>query len=171
MTPKPQPLESWNFERMFTPHSLSHFMFHVSCVLCHVSRVTCHIFFFNFFFFWQSGGVSWWRVCYQRGLPRLVSSQIRIKLHLYLRAESWLDNVAFYCHFLLIETGSMKVCSVRCALRTMYTSHCTLCTMYTSNCTLCTVFSERCTLYIVYTSYYTLAQCTVWGIHCVQCTM
>ena len=29
-------LESWNFERMFTPH-------HVSCVTCHISRVTCHL--------------------------------------------------------------------------------------------------------------------------------
>ena len=26
-----------------------------------------------FSFFWQSDGASWWMVCYQRGLPRLVS--------------------------------------------------------------------------------------------------
>ena len=62
---------------------------HVSCVTCHVSRVTYHlsdvkIFFLHFFFssffsfffhpkkIVQSGGPSWWRVCYQRGLPRLV---------------------------------------------------------------------------------------------------
>ena len=32
----------------------------------HVSRVTCHM------FFGQSGEAYWWRVCYQRGLPRLV---------------------------------------------------------------------------------------------------
>ena len=25
---------------------------------------------------WQSGGASWWRVCYQRGLPRLVEIYI-----------------------------------------------------------------------------------------------
>ena len=44
---------------------------HVSNVTCHMSRVTCPIFFF-FFFFGKSGGASRWRVCYQRGLPRLV---------------------------------------------------------------------------------------------------
>ena len=61
---------------------------HVSPVMCHLSRVTCHlshvnIFFFFFFFtqkklenyplkkIGQNGGASRWRVCYQRGLPRL----------------------------------------------------------------------------------------------------
>ena len=42
---------------------------HVSCVTCHMSHVTCHMF---FFFFSQSGEASLWKVCYQRGLPRLV---------------------------------------------------------------------------------------------------
>ena len=68
MTAKPLELESWNFERMFTPH-------HVSCVTYHLSRVTCHVSLvtiFFFFFFRQSGQDYWWRVCYQRGLPRLV---------------------------------------------------------------------------------------------------
>ena len=41
----------------------------MSHVTCHVSRVT--IFFFIFFL--QSGEAYLWRVCYQRGLPRLVS--------------------------------------------------------------------------------------------------
>ena len=60
--------------------------------MCQVSRVTCHlspvtIFYLNFYliFFYkkkkpekfvkqieQRGGASWWRVCYQRGLPPLV---------------------------------------------------------------------------------------------------
>ena len=51
----------------------------MSRVRCHVSGVTCQvlhvIFFLYLFFFLQSGGASWWRVCYQRGLPRLVSAQ------------------------------------------------------------------------------------------------
>ena len=70
-------------------------MCHVSCVMCHMSHVTCHmsrvscqnIFFTLFnkkiyvlfvFFnkFGQSGGASRWRICYQRGLPRLVSFKI-----------------------------------------------------------------------------------------------
>ena len=62
---------------MFIPH-------YVSCVMCHVSRVTCHLLpvtchmSHDFFYFFtlkkvgQSGATSWWRVCYQRGLPRLV---------------------------------------------------------------------------------------------------
>ena len=83
MIPKPSELESWNLERMFTPHPVSCVKCHVSRVMCHVSRVTCHVSRVNchmsfFFFFivkkiWQSGGASRWRVCYQRGLPRLVS--------------------------------------------------------------------------------------------------
>ena len=42
---------------------------HVSHVTCHMSRVTCHNF---LFFFGKSGEAYRWRVCYQRGLPRLV---------------------------------------------------------------------------------------------------
>ena len=51
----------------------------MSHVTCDVSRVTClvsHVFFllvfFLLLFFGQSGEDYWWRVCYQRGLPRLV---------------------------------------------------------------------------------------------------
>ena len=45
----------------------------MSGVMCHVSHVTCHIlFYFSFSFFGQNCGASRWRVCYQRGLPRLV---------------------------------------------------------------------------------------------------
>ena len=53
---------------------------HMSCVTCHMSHVTCHVSkkkFFLFFFFYRkkmekSGEASRLRVCYQRGLPRLV---------------------------------------------------------------------------------------------------
>ena len=59
-------------------------MCHVSCVMCHVSHVTCHVSpvtchifnpttkFYTTKKVGQSGGASRWRVCYQRGLPRLV---------------------------------------------------------------------------------------------------
>ena len=53
-------------------------MCHVSGVTFHVSRVTCHvsnanfIFLFIIFFLGQLGEAYRWRVCYQRGLPRLV---------------------------------------------------------------------------------------------------
>ena len=43
MTPKPFHLESWNFERMLTPHHVPQVMHHMSCVTCHVSCVTCHV--------------------------------------------------------------------------------------------------------------------------------
>ena len=56
---------------------LSHVRCHMSCVTCHVSpvtcnlsHVTCHIFLLLFSL--QSGEASQGRVCYQRGLPRLV---------------------------------------------------------------------------------------------------
>ena len=57
---------------------VSHVTCHMSPVTCHISCVTCH-FFLSFFFFFlslsfgQSGKASQGRVCYQRGLPLLVS--------------------------------------------------------------------------------------------------
>ena len=82
---------------------------HMSCVTCHMSRVTCHVspvtchlspvtckkiifqhfnsLFLIFKFFLrkqkigQSGGASRWRVCYQRGLPRLVSRELNVKIN------------------------------------------------------------------------------------------
>ena len=59
---------------MFTPPNMSHVTYHVSRVMCHVSRVTCHMSHI-YIFFLQSGEISRWRLCYQRGLPRLVSSR------------------------------------------------------------------------------------------------
>ena len=47
-------------------------MCRLSCVTRLVSHVTCHMSFFLFFFCGQRFEVYWWRVCYQRGLPRLV---------------------------------------------------------------------------------------------------
>ena len=55
-------------------------MCHVSRVTCHMSPVTCQKIFFTFFLFkkknGQSGGASRGRVCYQRGLPRLVLNAV-----------------------------------------------------------------------------------------------
>ena len=53
---------------------MSHVMCHMSYVMCHMSRVTCHVshVFFIFLFFYETGEAYRWRVCYQRGLPRLV---------------------------------------------------------------------------------------------------
>ena len=60
---------------MFTPPNISCVTCHdISCVMCHVPRrVTCHMSRVTCnFFFGLSGEVYRWRVCYQRGLPRLV---------------------------------------------------------------------------------------------------
>ena len=51
ITPKLWELDSWIFERMFTPHHMSHFRSHVSNVMCQVSEV-------EFFRGGQSGGKS-----------------------------------------------------------------------------------------------------------------
>ena len=58
---------------------VSHVMCRVSLVMCHVSCVTCNYYYYIFFFL-QIGGASQWRVCYQRGLPRLVKFWIRKKI-------------------------------------------------------------------------------------------
>ena len=53
---------------------MSHVRCHVSGVRCQVSDAMCQVSGVMFFcvFFGQSGWASRWRVCYQRGLPRLV---------------------------------------------------------------------------------------------------
>ena len=53
---------------------------HVSHVTYHMSRVTCKMPDFFIFIFLQSGEASQGRVCYQRGLPRLVLDTLPILL-------------------------------------------------------------------------------------------
>ena len=55
---------------------VSHVRCHMYHVACHMSCVMCHLSLFLFFLpllFRQSGRTSWWRICYQWGLPHLVS--------------------------------------------------------------------------------------------------
>ena len=54
---------------------MSHLTCHLSCITSQVLHVT-H---FLFFFLLESGGVSWWSVCYKWGLPRLVFRLFLIK--------------------------------------------------------------------------------------------
>ena len=76
--PKPEKLGSWTFERRLTfPH--------LSCVRCHMSCVRCHMLYVTFqmshikcpILMGQSGEASQGRVCYQLGLPRLVSYRLK----------------------------------------------------------------------------------------------
>ena len=50
---------------------------HVSCVTCHISHVEC------IFFSLQSCEFSQWRVCYQRGIPRLVFNRPHVAWVVY----------------------------------------------------------------------------------------
>ena len=74
-------LPDWSFVEISSKHCLSQTIrarelkfwenIHPSPrVTCHVSRVLFLLIVSSFF--GQSWGASWWRVCYQRGLPRLV---------------------------------------------------------------------------------------------------
>ena len=100
VNPKQEELESWNFERMFIPH-------YVSCVMCHVSPVTCqqkklHIY-FDFLFYpsekiGQSCGASRWRVCYQRGLPRLIFTGSAWTVNLKPKLQPWDYALHIVCH-------------------------------------------------------------------------
>ena len=62
-----------SFSSMFIPNYVSHVTCHLSPVKCHLSHVTCQMSKKSYpLKNGQSGVASWWRVCYQRGLPRLV---------------------------------------------------------------------------------------------------
>ena len=75
---------------------------HVSRVTCHMLHVTCNIFFiFIFIFFLQSGEAYRWRVCYQRGLPRLV--------YFIPGSLSWV-NLTISCFDLFLDTDSLLTC-------------------------------------------------------------
>ena len=73
ITPIPLELRTWNFYPTFA-------VLNVSCVLCHMPHVNCHvlhitkkcIYIFFLSFSGQRIGGIWWRVCYYRGLPRIV---------------------------------------------------------------------------------------------------
>ena len=68
-------------------------------VTCRVSHVTC-----NFFFFLQCCEAYWWRVCYQRGLPRLVEHEMRRRLDNEIRsdqAECELSYLRSHGHWIL----------------------------------------------------------------------
>ena len=64
-------------------YQVSHVMCHMTHVTCHLSPVTCHMshVFFSFIFFGKSSEASQGRVCYQRGLPRLVSTNSALCLY------------------------------------------------------------------------------------------
>ena len=103
---------------------MSHVMCHVSCVTCHMSHVMCHMSFFFFFIFSSFFfGTKWWsyrrRVCYQRGLPRLVFDQTElftmVLLYVWVKFEvKWINfttNIWVSCFFgfLLLQIWSFPI--------------------------------------------------------------
>ena len=74
---------------------------HMSGVRCQVSRVTCLFFFFFFFFFGQKVGASRWRVCYQRGLPRLVFNPEQIRI-IFIILVYYQYEYEYYLYFFLL---------------------------------------------------------------------
>ena len=107
------------------------FTCHVSCVTCHMSRVRCHKSHVtrhnNFFFFGQSGESYWWRVCYQRGLPRLVSlyTWFLYKLHYMITVyQSTFQSIGFWANaFYKSKCPSvcLSVCVAVCLSVCMFT--------------------------------------------------
>ena len=115
----------------FTCH-VSRFMCHVSCVTCHVSRVTCHLspvtchFFlkhFNiylyiyFFYFKKNGGASWWRVCYQRGLPRLFLIEPKCVTTSQNSVQVFCSTMYCYTKQFLFKTVHNNVFSKHCSIK------------------------------------------------------
>ena len=74
---------------------LSYITCHVSCFTFHMSRVTCDI------FYGQSGEAILWRVCYQRGQPRLVFN--------LSGQHSWLYLILFWA---LAKHSQAKSCGM-----------------------------------------------------------
>ena len=83
---------------MLTPPNVSRVTCHdVSRVTFHVSRVTCHM--SHVTFFGQSGEDYWWRVCYQRGLPRLVSFTLVVNLFTKFPSSKMVTNYDYYYYY------------------------------------------------------------------------
>ena len=90
-TVRARELNFW--KKVHFPH-LSHIRCHMSYAICHVSLVTCH-----FFFFLQR------RVCYQGGLPHLVSSQTpQAHCGFIISSKYQLFGVFCVCVFLVSST-------------------------------------------------------------------
>ena len=71
----------------------------MSHVMCHVSHVMCQIVtFFVYFPPKQSGEAYWSRVCYQRGLPRLVNIKVLFVDARLAESTMHTTNLVHYTH-------------------------------------------------------------------------
>ena len=138
-------------------------MCHVSCVPCHVSCVNCHmsqVFWFLFILIeWkeknrQSGRASWWRVCFQRGIPYLTvhsSTDCTLKHILYFTVY-W--NVNCYCKSFHTKTTKwLAYFSWNTSL--FYNVYTLYCTMY---------YTLKFALYFILTLYCTVHKTVLYNI-------
>ena len=82
-------------------------MCHLSHVTCHMSHVTCHVSHVTFFLLLFSGlfGEAYrWRVCYQRGLPRLVSIDLKSSQNF---KKSYCENQKNYIRFSVVDLRAL----------------------------------------------------------------
>ena len=86
---------------MFTTRHVS---CHVQHVMCHLSCVTGHVFCFLFFYPLPIFGANWWRVCYQKGLTRLVSMLIQNVLFHNCNLQHF-----FFKHNCFLSCGPFKI--------------------------------------------------------------
>ena len=88
---------------------MSHITCHMSGVTCQVSHVRC-----NFFFLFQIGEASRWRVCYQRGLPRLILYSRNIKTVAYVSLQTIILFLLISLHVFFPSCCVTQPCLVRC---------------------------------------------------------
>jgi hypothetical protein len=82
---------------------------HLSSVMCHMSHGTCRVSYVSLKkkYIGQSGEASRWRVCYQRGLPRLVLTcalftSIKVGPGYLLVADSYYRSVIIQALFITV---------------------------------------------------------------------
>ena len=113
---------------MFTPFHVSHVMCHVSCVMCHVSCVRCQVSHFLLLLFRKSGGASWWRVCNQQGLPRLVLMEFHLIIFVTFSPGNFFDAkehlFPIFVQDLLQEKNNQKSNLTRHILGLFYMGKC-----------------------------------------------
>ena len=112
---------TWTFLRIFIVHlppsvtchvrscHMPRVTCHMSCVMCHMSHVTCHM--CLSLLVELVGGACWGMVCYQWGLPRLVTMNFVWKtshghaatLSRHLSMSNWRDKNRHICNCLQLS--------------------------------------------------------------------
>ena len=84
-------------------NQVSHVRCHMSLCMCLVPCVMCYVSFIIYIFL-QGGWVSWLRLCYQKGLPRLV---FRLFLFYFFITNALIPNI-YSSWLVVVRFGSLK---------------------------------------------------------------